>query len=54
MPEYKCETCTVAYCFDDCYSLLARQEHREIDELTEQEKVEPSTEVLEQESTDAS
>ena len=54
MPEYKCETCTVAYCFDDCYSLLARREHREIEEPAEREKVEQSTEVLEQENTDAS
>ncbi|MEZ8881091.1 hypothetical protein AB6E09_18955 [Vibrio lentus] len=33
MPEYLCENCTIAYCFDDCCSPLAQKEMIEVEEL---------------------
>ena len=54
MPEYLCENCTIAYCFDDCRSPLAQKEMIEVEELVrrvdgeegeEGEKCEQSIEV---------
>ncbi len=40
MPEYLCENCTVAYCFDDCRSPIAQKEMIEIEELVRRVDVE--------------
>ncbi|CDT81601.1 hypothetical protein VCR29J2_680061 [Vibrio coralliirubri] len=44
MPEYLCENCTVAYCFDDCCSLLAQKEMIEVEELVRRVDVEHDSE----------
>ncbi|MCF7505419.1 hypothetical protein [Vibrio sp. L3-7] len=54
MPEYLCETCTVAYCFDDCHSLLAKREMIEVEESLDRKKVSEDPDRLEQDSIDVS
>ncbi|WP_156172498.1 hypothetical protein [Vibrio coralliirubri] len=44
MPEYLCENCTIAYCFDDCRSPLAQKEMIEIEELVRRVDVEHASE----------
>ncbi|CDT50057.1 hypothetical protein [Vibrio coralliirubri] len=48
MPEYLCENCTVAYCFDDCRSPIAQKEMIEIEELVRRVDVEHDDENSEQ------
>ncbi|WP_333912791.1 hypothetical protein [Vibrio coralliirubri] len=48
MPEYLCENCTVAYCFDDCRSPIAQKEMIEIEELVRRVDVEHDDEKGEQ------
>ncbi|MEG3696372.1 hypothetical protein V5098_24985 [Vibrio coralliirubri] len=48
MPEYLCENCTVAYCFDDCRSPIAQKEMIEIEELVRRVDVEHDDEKSEQ------
>ncbi|UWZ96924.1 hypothetical protein [Vibrio splendidus] len=52
MNEYLCESCTVAYCFDDCNSPLAQREMIEVEELVDRKKVNQDPERLEQENPD--
>ncbi|UPR48732.1 hypothetical protein ITG13_05970 [Vibrio cyclitrophicus] len=52
MNEYLCESCTVAYCFDDCNSPLAQREMIEVEELVDRKKVNQDPERLEQENLD--
>ncbi|MEZ8654591.1 hypothetical protein AB4648_26685 [Vibrio splendidus] len=40
MPEYLCENCTIAYCFDDCCSPLAQKDMIEVEELVRRFDVE--------------
>ncbi|MEZ8735277.1 MULTISPECIES: hypothetical protein [unclassified Vibrio] len=47
MPEYLCENCTVAYCFDDCRSPIAQKEMIEIEELVRRVDVEHDDEKSE-------
>ncbi|WP_122081626.1 hypothetical protein [Vibrio coralliirubri] len=47
MPEYLCENCTIAYCFDDCRSLLAQKEMIEVEELVRRVDVEHDSEKSE-------
>ncbi|CDT80565.1 conserved hypothetical protein [Vibrio coralliirubri] len=44
MPEYLCENCTIAYCFDDCRSPLAQKEMIEVEELVRRVDVEHDSE----------
>jgi hypothetical protein len=44
MPEYLCENCTIAYCFDDCCSPLAQKEMIEVEELIRRVDVEHDSE----------
>ncbi|MCY9865504.1 hypothetical protein OTK49_23555 [Vibrio coralliirubri] len=44
MPEYLCENCTVAYCFDDCRSPIAQKEMIEIEELVRRVDAEHASE----------
>ncbi|OQQ08491.1 hypothetical protein BK411_08450 [Vibrio splendidus] len=48
MPEYLCENCTIAYCFDDCRSPLAQKEMIEVEELVRRVDVEHDGEKCEQ------
>ncbi len=48
MPEYLCENCTIAYCFDDCCSPLAQKEMIEVEELVRRVDVEHDSEKSEQ------
>ncbi|WP_210473995.1 hypothetical protein [Vibrio crassostreae] len=52
MNEYQCESCTVAYCFDDCNSPLAQRDMIEVEELVDRKKVSQDPERLEQENSD--
>ncbi|UPR50885.1 hypothetical protein ITG09_09125 [Vibrio cyclitrophicus] len=52
MNEYLCESCTVAYCFDDCNSPLAQREMIEVEELVDRKKVNQDPDRLEQENPD--
>ncbi|UPR34506.1 hypothetical protein ISX50_00190 [Vibrio cyclitrophicus] len=52
MNEYLCESCTVAYCFDDCNSPLAQRDMIEVEELVDRKKVNQDPERLEQENPD--
>ncbi|MEZ9702474.1 hypothetical protein AB4455_17410 [Vibrio sp. 10N.261.46.E12] len=52
MPEYLCENCTVAYCFDDCNSPLAQRDMIEVEEALSCEKLSQDPERLEQENSD--
>ncbi|WP_050648307.1 hypothetical protein [Vibrio coralliirubri] len=47
MPEYLCENCTIAYCFDDCRSPIAQKEMIEIEELVRRVDVEHDDEKSE-------
>ncbi len=47
MPEYLCENCTIAYCFDDCCSPLAQKEMIEVEELVRRVDVEHDCEKSE-------
>ncbi len=49
MPEYLCENCTVAYCFDDCNSPLAQRDMIEVEEALDSKKLNQDPERLEQE-----
>ncbi|EAQ54456.1 hypothetical protein [Vibrio sp. MED222] len=51
MPEYLCETCTVAYCFDDCNSALAQREMVEVEEALDRKPVSQDPERLKQENS---
>ncbi|MEZ9409056.1 hypothetical protein [Vibrio lentus] len=48
MPEYLCENCTIAYCFDDCCSPLAQKEMIEVEELVRRVAVKHDSEKSEQ------
>ncbi len=50
MNEYQCENCTVAYCFDDCNSSLAKREMIEVGEVVERIQVCQDPEQCEQEN----
>ncbi|MEZ9437745.1 hypothetical protein [Vibrio atlanticus] len=53
MSEYLCETCTVAYCFDDCNSALAQREMIEVEEVLDRKQVSQDPERrLKQENSD--
>jgi hypothetical protein len=47
MPEYLCENCTIAYCFDDCCSPLAQKDMIEVEELVRRFDVEHDDEKSE-------
>lgn len=47
MPEYLCENCTVAYCFDDCNSPLAEKKMIEVEELGRCVKIDHNSEKSE-------
>ncbi|MEZ8022416.1 hypothetical protein [Vibrio sp. 1F255] len=47
MPEYLCENCTIAYCFDDCRSPLAQKEMIKVEELVRRVDVEHDDEQSE-------
>ena len=47
MPEYLCENCTIAYCFDDCRSPLAQKEMIEVEVLVRRVDVEHDDEKSE-------
>ena len=51
MNEYLCESCTVAYCFDDCNSPLAQRDMIEVEEAVDRKKVSQDPELLEQENS---
>ncbi|MGR5389148.1 hypothetical protein [Vibrio crassostreae] len=48
MPEYLCENCTIAYCFDDCRSPLAQKEMIKVEELVRRIDVEHDSEKSKQ------
>ncbi|MEZ8224026.1 hypothetical protein AB6C43_08300 [Vibrio splendidus] len=54
MPEYLCENCTIAYCFDDCCSPLAQKDMIEVEELVHRFDVEHDDEKSEQDIEDSS
>ncbi|MFA0548978.1 hypothetical protein [Vibrio splendidus] len=52
MPEYLCENCTIAYCFDDCCSPLAQKDMIEVEELVRRFDVEHDDEKSEKSEQD--
>lgn len=53
MPEYLCENCTIAYCFDDCCSPLAQKDMIEVEELVRHFDVEHDDKKSEQDIEDS-